>query len=165
MIFETSRLVIRTLEPADEERYFSLHGDPVIMRYIRVASTREQCNKLLREHIELNKQMTPYGRWLAYDRVTNDFIGSFVIIPIVNSDLMQLGYSLLKEHWGKGYATEMVLGGLDYLANKTPLETIYAIAEEDNVASQKALLKAGFKEEMVLKEGEKVLRRFMFELH
>jgi ribosomal-protein-alanine N-acetyltransferase len=165
MIFETDRLVVRTLDAGDGEKYFALHGDPVIMRYIRAASNREQCNILLRDHIELNKRIAPYGRWLAYDRISNDFVGSFVIIPIVNSDLMQLGYSLLKEHWGKGYATELVLGGLDYLANQTPLETIYAITEEENLASQKALIKAGFKEEMRMVEGEKLLRRFMYELH
>ena len=165
MIFETSRLVIRALAPDDEERYFSLHGDPVIMKYIRAASSREQCKVLLRDHIELNKQLAPFGRWLAYDCETDEFVGSFVVIPIVNTELMQLGYSLLREHWGKGYATEMVLGGLDYLTNQTSLETIYAIAEEDNLASQKALLKAGFKEEMKMMEGEKVLKRFIYELH
>jgi [ribosomal protein S5]-alanine N-acetyltransferase len=161
MIFETERLVVRTLEPTDGDRYFSLHGDPVIMKYIRAASTREQCDALLLDHIAQNQVLHPFGRWLVYEKNSGAFVGSFVVIPIVNTDLMQLGYSLLKDNWGKGYATELTKAGLHYLFTKTPLTTIYAIAEEENIASRKALLKAGFQEESWLADGDKRLQRFV----
>lgn len=161
IIFETERLLVRPLTEADSEKYFALHGDPEIMRYIRPAKTREECDLMLVEHIELNKQLYPCGRWLVYDKHNDHFTGSFVIIPIVNTGLMQLGYSLLKEHWGKGYASELIRGGLNYTFTKTPLEEIYAVVEEGNIASEKALLRAGFERDLVLKEGNKVLKRFV----
>lgn len=161
IIFETERLIVRPLTKADSEKYFALHGDAEIMRYIRPAKTREECDLMLKEHIELNKQLYPCGRWLVYDRHTDHFTGSFVIIPILNTGLMQLGYSLLKEHWGKGYASELIRGGLNYTFTKTPLEEIYAVVEEGNIASEKALLRAGFERDIVLREGDKLLMRFV----
>lgn len=161
IIFETERLIVRPLTEADSEKYFALHGDAEIMRYIRPAKTREECDLMLKEHIELNKQLYPCGRWLVYGRHTDHFTGSFVIIPILNTGLMQLGYSLLKEHWGKGYASELIRGGLNYTFTKTPLEEIYAVVEEGNIASEKALLRAGFERDIVLREGDKLLMRFV----
>ena len=35
---------------------------------------------------------------------------------------MQLGYALLKENWGKGFATELTKGGLKYVFTKTDLD-------------------------------------------
>lgn len=161
IIFVTERLQVRTLRESDGDFYFALHGDPEIMRYIRPAKNRDECDLLLNQHIDINNQIAPYGRWLAFDRNTGEFAGSFVIIPIEKTDLMQLGYSLLKENWGKGYATELIKGGLEYTFTKTHLPAIYAVVEEGNIASQKALLKCGFKEDMVLMEGEKRLVRYV----
>lgn len=162
MIFETDRLIVRTLTPEDADVYFQLHGDPEIMKYIRPAKSRQECEQLLREHIEWNQSLFPFGRWLAEDKLTHEVIGSFVIIPINDSPHMQLGYSLLKKNWGKGYASELTAAGLIYAFTKTPLEVIYAIAEDANVASQKVLTKAGFRTDYLFQEAGKPLTRFIF---
>lgn len=162
MIFETDRLRVRTLQETDAEVYFRLHGDPEIMKYIRAAKSRKECDQLLLDHIEQNRQIQPYGRWLAEDKNSGDVVGSFVIIPINDSPHLQLGYSLLKDQWGKGYATELTLGGLQYAFTQTPLEVIYAIAEDANKASQQVLIKAGFQAEYLFQEGNKPLTRFIF---
>lgn len=161
IIFVTERFQVRTLRESDGDFYFALHGDPEIMRYIRPAKSRDDCDLLLSQHIDINNQLAPYGRWLVFDRNNGDFIGSFVIIPIEKTDFMQLGYSLLKKNWGRGYATELIRGGLQYTFTKTHLAAIYAVVEEGNIASQKALLKCGFTEDIILVDGEKRLHRYV----
>lgn len=161
MIFETDRLIVRPLQPEDAEVYFQLHGDPEIMKYIRPAKSRQECDQLLMEHIGLNQTLFPFGRWLAEDKLTREVVGSFVIIPINDSPHMQLGYSLLKKNWGKGYATELTEGGLRYAFTQTPLDVIYAIAEDANVASQKVLTKAGFRTDYLFQESGKPLTRYI----
>lgn len=69
------------------------------------------------------------------EKATSEFVGSFVIIPIENTDQFQLGYALTKQHWGKGYATELVKAGLQYISLNTPLNKIYAITESANASS------------------------------
>jgi RimJ/RimL family protein N-acetyltransferase len=41
------------------------------------------------------------------------------LIPIEGTDKMQIGYSLMPEFWGKGYATELTIEGLKYVFTKT----------------------------------------------
>ena len=72
-----------------------------------------------------------------------------------------MGYSFLPAHWGKGYATEVAREGVNYFYNKTPLTEIYGVTEAPNVASQKVLLKAGFKPFGIKMEGEKELKVFI----
>ena len=58
---------------------------------------------------------------------------------------MQLGYALLPQFWGKGFATELTTAGLDYIFTKTNIDPIFALTQKPNISSQKVLLKAGFK--------------------
>ncbi|MBL0134667.1 MAG: GNAT family N-acetyltransferase [Chitinophagaceae bacterium] len=163
-IFETFRLLVRTQAITDAEHYFRIHGDPEVVKYIRAAKTKEQCFEFLQQHIELNKTLFPLGRFLVDEKATSEFVGSFVIIPIENTDQFQLGYALTKQHWGKGYATELVKAGLQYISSNTPLNKIYAITESANASSQHVLLKCGFIFEEEYLDHETLLKKFVFEI-
>ena len=162
ILFETERLTVRYYTKDDSYHFFLLNGDEEIMRYIRPAKPRQQCDVYLEEIIEKYQQYPGEGRWAAVDKLTHEFIGSFAYIPIENTDKMQIGYSLLKENWGKGYATELTLGGLRYVFTKTPLTEIFGVTETPNTVSQKVLVKAGFILEDSYKEGVKDLLRFVY---
>lgn len=162
ILFETERLTVRHYTKDDSYNFFLLNGDEEIMRYIRPAKSREDSDAYLLEVIEKYEHHPGEGRWAAVDKVTNGFIGSFAFIPIENTDKMQLGYSLLKQNWGKGYATELTLAGLQYVFTKTSLTEIFGVTETPNVVSQKVLLKAGFTLQDTFKEDEKELLRFVY---
>src|SRR3989337_1020336 len=155
ILFETERLIVRHYTKDDSDNFFSLNGDEEIMRYIRPAKTREETDLFLSEIIKKYEEDPSAGRWAAEDKYTGVFVGSFAFIPIEGSAdksdpsipqdyRMQLGYALLKEHWGKGYATELTMVGLRYVFTKTTLSEIFAVTEIQNTPSQKVLLKAGF---------------------
>jgi len=143
-IFETKRLLVRTYTELDKENFFLLNGNEDVMHYIRPVKSREECNEFLLEVIAYSESQQIYGRWAVDDKVNNEFIGSFAIIPREGKQQMQLGYALLRQHWGKGYATELTVAGLNYVFTKTPIDPIYAYTQGPNVLSQKVLLKAGF---------------------
>ena len=143
-IFETERLLVRTYTELDQENFFLLNGNEDVMRYIRPVKSREKCNEFLLQVIAYAEAEKTYGRWAVVDKLTTEFIGSFAIIPREGKDQMQLGYALLKEHWGKGYATELTVAGLNYVFTKTPIDPIYAYTQTANLLSQKVLLKGGF---------------------
>lgn len=162
IIFETTRLTVRSYSPNDTNNFFLLNGDGEVMRYIRAPKTKKECDAFLMEVIRDANENPLFGRWAVDEKLTGNFVGSFAIIPLEKSDKMQLGYALLKKNWGKGYATELTLAGLQYAFEKTQLPEIYALTETANIASQNVLLKSGFIKETTITEGQKKLLRFIF---
>ena len=67
---------------------------------------------------------------------------------------------MLKDHWGKGYATELTKAGLHFAFDQLDLDVIYGVTEIPNISSQKVLLKSGFKEANAFVENEKALLLF-----
>ncbi len=158
-LFETDRLIVRPYTEEDKDHFFSLNGNESVMQYIRPVSTKEDSDNFLLENIVFYKENPRRGRWAVIEKETGIFTGSFAIIPVPwDKELVQLGYSLLPENWGKGYATELTRAGLDYFFMYEPGREIYGVTEAPNTASQKVLLKAGFKRfSTKLEEGKELL--------
>ena len=161
MIFETERLYVRRYTLADEENFYRLNSDPEVVRYIRPPKSREESRQFLQQNLALYERFPFMGRWAMIYKPANVFVGSFAIFPIDNTKDVQLGYSLLKEHWGKGFATESIPAGRQYAFENLCLKEIYAITEMANTASQKALLKCGFLQTGNRVEGGRTLYRFL----
>lgn len=161
-VFETERLRVRHFTAADYDNYFALQGNPEVMQYIRPARTRQESDTFLAESILATLPEDYKGYWAVEDIKDNHFLGCFVIIPIADDpSKTQLGYSFLPENWGKGFATEVTKGGLQYFLEQTPLQEIYGVTETPNLASQKVLLKSGFQFHNIKMEGEKELKVFI----
>jgi ribosomal-protein-alanine N-acetyltransferase len=163
VIFKTERLTVRRYTESDRDNFHSLSGDEDVMRYIRPVQTREQSDSFLEENILFYDDYPMMGRWAVEEKKSGKFVGSFAVIFIPKTNIIQLGYSLLKQEWGKGYATELTRAGLKYVFNSMELPLIYAITEIDNIASQKVLLKAGFVEELRYSDENKELIRFILQ--
>jgi len=162
-IFETTRLIVSQYDlETDGENFFLLNSDEDVMRYIRATKSREECDAFLRKIVDGYKINPLIGRWAAYEKANGKFVGSFAIIPIEDSDDIQLGYAFLKENWGKGYASELTKAGLDYYFGNTNADHIYAIAEKANVASHNVLLKNSFVPDGTRKEKDKELLKFIY---
>lgn len=164
-IFETERLIIRRYTTADEENFFLLNGDPEVMKYIRAPKNRQDCSIFLKRNLVYYEQHPLMGRWAMIEKASNEFCGSFAVIPVETVDVtrqteIQLGYALLKDYWGKGYATESTLAGRQYAFDIMKLPLIVAITDTDNIASQKVLLRCGFEQQSNLYEGSRPLCYF-----
>src|SRR6187401_3199762 len=163
VIFETERLIVRQYDfETDTENFYLLNGDDEVMRYIRTTKSKEECDVFLRKAIESYRINPLIGRWAADEKATDKFVGSFAIIPIEGSEDIQLGYAFLKENWGKGFASELTRAGLHYYFKNTNADHIYAIAEKDNIASHKVLLKNSFVPNGTKKEDDKELLKFIY---
>jgi RimJ/RimL family protein N-acetyltransferase len=73
----------------------------------------------------------------------------------------EVGYSVAREHWGNGYATEAVALLTRYAFEERRLAKLYATVYAHNPASMRVLEKAGWHEEAVLereafRDGERV---------
>ncbi len=71
-----------------------------------------------------------------------------------NHKKAEIGYWLLREHWGKGYITEAVPLVIKYGFEQLGLHRIEAIVETENTNSKKLMERLGFDHEGTLMECE-----------
>ncbi len=67
----------------------------------------------------------------------------------------ELGYWLGEQYWHKGYMTQAISKMSDFAFNKLNLKRLYAGIFENNIASEKLLLKCGFEYEGLLRKSLK----------
>ena len=161
-LFETERLYIRQYNQQDEENFYLFSGNEDVMRYIRPVISREQSNLFLAQNIQLYLSKPNTGRWAVIEKATGNYIGSFSILSMESDDTrLHIGYALLPQFWGLGYATELLHQGLSFFFTKHTNTSIYGITEEANVASQKVLIKCGFSHYSRLQENGKEILIFV----
>ncbi|MFK7806627.1 MAG: GNAT family N-acetyltransferase [Saprospiraceae bacterium] len=145
----TSRLYLRPFQITDAEALFQLDSDPEVLRYLHEKpkeSVDEVKERILA--VQLDYKKYGVGRLAIIHKETGAFIGwsglKFITESInEHSDFYDVGYRLLKEHWGKGYATEAALASVQYGFEKLNLKTIYAMADIKNAGSNNILTKIG----------------------
>jgi ribosomal-protein-alanine N-acetyltransferase len=162
IIFETERLIVKQyVFETDAENFFLINGDEEVMRFIRAPKSREECDEFLKQNIESYKINPLMGRWAVHEKRSGIYIGSFAFIPVEGTDDSQLGYAILKDYWGNGFATELTKEGVRYVFSKTNLNEIYGLTESQNIDSQKVLLKAGFRLNKTYTQDDKEVCSFI----
>ena len=71
-----------------------------------------------------------------------------------------IGYALVPEAWGKGYATELVQYGTQFFFQHMNKPAIFAITESVNRVSQLVLIKSGYLQKGQVEESGKTLDLF-----
>lgn len=146
---ETKRLILRELFPSDEAKMFELDSNPEVHRYVgKNPVTDIEQSRMAIAAIRQQYADNGTGRWAVILKETNEFIGwaGLKLESNVNghAQFYDLGYRLIQEHWGKGYATEAARAFLDYGFNRLKLYTINAWADAGNLGSRNVLEKIGF---------------------
>jgi RimJ/RimL family protein N-acetyltransferase len=155
--FQTSRLLLRPFQVSDLAAFAAYRSDPEVARY----QSWEAPYSLAQAKIyfaEL-KQAQPGkpGEWFAcaIERQSAPGIIGDCAFQIMAYDPLQaqIGYTLAREHWKQGYASEAVRGLLDYLFDEYNLHRITATCDVENIASYRLLERVGLRREAQLIEN------------
>ncbi len=113
----------------------------------------------------LDRRPRQVGWWCWYFVLHNRVTGHRVLIgdggfkgPPDVDGAVELGYSLLRPYWNRGYATEAVQALLEWAFDSPEVRGVFAEAQMGNTASIRVLQKAGFEE--VGPGSERSLLRF-----
>ncbi len=153
---ETERLLLRPPTPADAGDAGELLGDPEVMRFLGGATVP-------RQHWD-----AVVGRWIA--RWEANDLGTFVVrrrndgrfvgrVGILVWDARtwthatvadagehaqpELGWALVRAHWGNGYATEAARAVRDWVRRDRDVDRLVSLIAPDNEASQRVAQRLG----------------------
>jgi ribosomal-protein-alanine N-acetyltransferase len=145
---ETLRLELRVVVPGDFHDLFRLDSDPRVMKYIADGkpATRDAVAQRLKRFIRYPALYPDLGVWRTARRDTGAFIGWFALNYAGKSTDIEVGYRLLPEAWGQGYATEGAKALVDYGFDDLDLDRIIGLTHPGNKASQRVLMKAGLED-------------------
>jgi RimJ/RimL family protein N-acetyltransferase len=139
-----ARLVLRAFEPADAPAAHALiYGDPDVMRHVGHGPLADLAatERLLAAYAD-HQAAHGYGFWAVEDRVTGALLGDAGFEHTVRGET-ELGYTLARAAWGRGYATEA--GELCLAeARELGLPELVGVVDVRNPASIRVLEKLGF---------------------
>ena len=145
----TARLALREFTGDDVDDLVDLDGDPRVMRYIGDGSvgTRATCEAGIERVLARYAEGTGLGVWRAARRDDGRFVGWVSLKPCGDSPDIEVGYRLMHDAWGQGFATELARAMLARGFEEVGLERIIGVTHPENFASQRVLVKAGMRDE------------------
>jgi RimJ/RimL family protein N-acetyltransferase len=143
-MFETEHLILRRFSEADIEPIYAIRGDAEMMRFIREPQDRaETANwiKLISSRWETDK----IGLCAVVEKASGQVIGWCGLWQLIETGEDELGYAIIKDFQGKGYASEAAEAFLSYGFNTLKLDKIVAVARQENTGSRRVMEKLGMK--------------------
>lgn len=153
MVIATPRLALRCLDLDDAPFYLRLVNEPSFIQHIADKGVRTQDDA--REHLR-NGPMASYARhghglWMVELKETGTPIGICGLIRRDVLDDVDVGYALLPEFCGQGYAAEAAAAAVAHARDALGLRRVVAVVNPDNARSLRLLEKLGFRYERMVR--------------
>lgn len=145
---ETTRLVLRPIDPSDWDALNAMMSDTVAMEHMDFKSwTEEQRRELFDAGVELGKQPNPDRDGWAIERTDSRAVIGWIWIGIPNDpttdDEISVAYALARSHWNHGFMTEALRAVLAYEFETQNTPQVSAHCRTANGASARVMEKAG----------------------
>jgi len=142
---ESLRLSLRQFVPADADDLHRLDRDPRVVRFVGNGkpTPRGEIDARLARVVRHYALYPGLGTWYATRRDTGAFVGWFALKYCPPTCDVEIGYRLLHDAWGLGFATEGATELRRYAFDDLTLDRIIGVTHPDNTVSQRVLMKAG----------------------
>ncbi len=145
---ETERLILRQWRPSDFSAYAEINADEHVMRFYPSVLSREESDDQAARMSGLIEEKG-WGFWAVEEKASQRFIG-FVGLHqqeqgsgIPCSPMVEIGWRIAPDLWGKGYAPEAAQAALVYAFEQLGLEQVFAFTALPNLPSQRVMEKLG----------------------
>jgi RimJ/RimL family protein N-acetyltransferase len=144
---ETERLILRQWKLADFEPYASICSDPEVMRFLggKPLSRADAWRHM--SFMVGHWQLLNYGPFAVEEKSSGNFIGRIGFLNPEGWPGFELGWTLGRQSWGKGYATEAARRCLEYAFNDMDRSHVISLIDPDNHPSIKVAERLGEKPE------------------
>lgn len=143
MRISSNKLLFNKLSLNDFHLYSRLVMNEEVMKYITgKALTTAEAEIRFQKAIAAGNKSDETGFFIVKNTANNEFLGVAKLVQI-DENQFEVGYMLLPEYWGKGYASQMVEYLIKIAYEKQIVELI-GIVDPENPASIRVLTKFGF---------------------
>lgn len=140
----TEHLLLRRYQPEDAAAlYQHLGTDPAMVKYSgwNPYATKEMAQETVKRFICSYENERVYS-WVIDSE--SGLIGTIGAYDYEN-DSIETGFSIIRECWRRGYATEALKAVLVYLTENEGIPCVTAWCAAENIGSRRALEKAGMR--------------------
>lgn len=151
----TERLILRRYRPDDALSLCKeLGSDPVMVQYSgwNPYATEEMARDTVNKFISSYEDEHFYGWVIDFDDALFGTIGAYDF----HDNQIEVGFSIARACWGRGYATEALKKVLEYLTENEGISCVTAWCASENMGSRRVLEKAGMRLVKIEKDGVKV---------
>jgi RimJ/RimL family protein N-acetyltransferase len=146
----SDRLLLRPLRESDLSALCRYRSDPLVARYQSWTTfTEEQGHQLITD--QARRQPGVPGTWFQMaieHKDSGHMIGDCGLHTLRDSPRQaEVGFTLAREHQGKGYATEAVACLFDYVFGKLRLHRAIAVTDARNGPAARVLERLGMRRE------------------
>ena len=122
----------------------AVYGDPLVMRYVGhgAVANPSAVERMLAEYIA-HERRHGFSVWAVLERASGELIGDAGLFRRADGDV-ELGYTLRRTSWGRGYATEAAAAWVAAAFGDLGLEVLIAQTDIPNTDSAHVLEKVGF---------------------
>jgi ribosomal-protein-alanine N-acetyltransferase len=176
---ETERLLLRAPVPEDAEALAPMYADPEVMRYVGDGRplTRAETERSVKRMIQ-RWEADGFGLFTTVRKDDRAVIGRVGLL-VWNADTwepttraesqngrteVEVGYTLGRDYWGCGYATEAAGAVRDYALRELGADRLIALIIHGNTASENVARKLGLAHERNVMLGRREAQLFALNL-
>ena len=151
-MIKTKRLILKPLSPVELEKYLKAPNDLANDLGLTPSATKMDqetseaiLNDLLPHVSDSSKNYLFYTMWIVIEKNLKAIIGGICFHgePDENGEV-EIGFGTDDDYQNKGYMTEVIRGMIEWSKNQGKITVLRAETNNDNISSQKVLMKNGF---------------------
>jgi RimJ/RimL family protein N-acetyltransferase len=157
----TARLNLREFVQTDFDAVYAYSSDSRVTRYLFFGPRDQDDTAEYLEGLLASQRERPRNRFeLAVEEIASGKVIGACDLSFIERSVVDLGYMLGIEHWGKGYATEIALALIDAAFFDLRAERVISTVDVNNSASIRVLEKIGMRWEAVYRKHRRAKNRW-----
>ncbi|WP_196140194.1 GNAT family N-acetyltransferase [Aliikangiella sp. G2MR2-5] len=160
IVTETKRLILKQFSEEDAEGFYLMNLDKEVLRFTgdKPFSSVEETRAFINAYQEYEKN--GFGRWSLYLKENNRYIGFSGLRRSSDTDLVDIGFRIVRDYWNQGVATESANACLELAFDRYKVDKVVARAMINNKASLAVIKKLGMRFQNDFIEGTQVWKQF-----
>jgi [ribosomal protein S5]-alanine N-acetyltransferase len=157
----TARLNLREFVKTDFDAVYAYSSDSRVTRYLFFGPRDQDSTAEYLEGLLASQRERPRTRFeLAVEEISSGRVIGACDLSFIERSVVDLGYMLGIEYWGKGYATEIALALIDAAFFDLRADRVISTVDVNNSASIRVLEKIGMRWEAVYRKHRRAKNRW-----
>jgi RimJ/RimL family protein N-acetyltransferase len=138
----TERLLLRPFADADIDAWADVMSDEETARFVGGVQDRDGAWRQMAMYLG-HWQLRGYGQWAIERKVDGRFLGRAGLWFPDGWPELEVGWTLARDAWGEGYATEAGRAAMDWGFDELGLDRIGAVIDTENSRSRAVAVRLG----------------------